>query len=166
MTLVLNYPTDIFTYRYLAGPVLTTKEIDAGFHEGNCRFALQLYFYRMHNHFLERDQIYLPGGYKILGTFIFKEEPIFFDTLKTGDVIYAQNLRNKNNQLVHNGRESYKTYDEWLYHLHSAIYIGKVYPESDMRYVWHATSIEGGPALWPLEKFEYHYIPVSAKRVL
>ncbi len=47
------FPTDIFKYQYLAGPVLTAKEIDDGIEEGNCRFALQLYFYRIHNIFFK-----------------------------------------------------------------------------------------------------------------
>lgn len=159
----LLYPTDSFIYRYLAGPVLTVKEIDDGVVEGNCRFALQLYFYKLHNIFFERDQIYLPGGYKVLGEFVFKEEPIDFNLLKPGDVLYAQNWRNKEGKLLEKGIENYKDKDEWLYYLHSAVYVGE---EAGVHYIWHATNIEGGPMLWPLEKFEYYYKPISAKRIL
>lgn len=163
MSASVTHPTDTFTYRYLAGPVLTAKEIDDGVTEGNCRFALQLYFYRLHTIFFERDQIYLPGGYKVLGEFIFKEEPIDFNLLKPGDVLYAQNWRNKEGKLLEKGIENYKDKDEWLYYLHSAVYVGS---EDGVHYIWHATNIEGGPTLWPLEKFEHYYKPISAKRIL
>lgn len=160
------FPADQFKYVYLTGPVETPQEIDIAATEGNCRYALQLYFYRIHNKFFERDKIYLPGGYKVLGEFVFREEPINFDELKRGDVLYAQNLRNKEGQVLDKGIENYESKDEWLYHLHSAIYLGKIDPETDEQYIWHATNIEGGTALWTIEKFQYHYLPVSAKRVV
>lgn len=159
------YPTDKFVYQYLAGPVETPRELDAGVEVGNCRLALQLYFYRMSDVFFEKDQIYLPGGYKVLGEFVFQEEPIDYSMLQRGDILYAQNLRNKSGAEVDKSLGRYRTKDEWLYYLHSAIYIGKI-DNSPAPYVWHATNIEGGPVLWALEKFEYYYKPVSAKRVL
>lgn len=66
---LLRYPADQFVYRYLAGPVVTAAELDSDFEEGNCRLALQLYFYRIHNLFFPREAIYLPGGYKTWGKF-------------------------------------------------------------------------------------------------
>lgn len=159
------FPKDQFEYQYLAGPVETREELDAGVKKGNCRLALQLYFYRMHGIFFKKEEVYLPGGYKVLGKFIFQEESIDFSLLKRGDILYAQNLRNKAGGEVDKSIGRYRTKDEWLYHLHSAIYIGRV-DEMDTQYVWHATSIENGPAVWTLEKFEYFYKPVSAKRVL
>ena len=109
----LKYPTDQFSYKYLIGPVLTEEELNIPFEEGNCRFALQLYFYRIHNKFFERDQIYLPGGYKVWGNFIFKEEEINPTKLKPGDVIYAQNIRNKDDKDVDKKKFEGKTYDEY-----------------------------------------------------
>ncbi len=166
MKSTVDYPTDKFVYKYLAGPVDTLEEIEAGVTEGNCRFALQLYFYRKHGVFFGKDEIYLPGGYKVLGEFIFKEEPVNFDQLKAGDVIYAQNLRNKEGKEVDKSLERYRDKDEWLYYLHSAIYVGKINDGTDNQYIWHATHIDGGPTLWTLEKFEHYYKPISAKRVL
>lgn len=154
-----------FTYLYLAGPVLTSRELDAGIIEGNCRLAVQLYFYRQHGIFLERDQIYLPGGYKTLGEFVFKEEVINFSLLKRGDVIYAQNIRNKSGDFMERALENFADYNEWLYHFHTAIYIGKISSQDDAQYVYHASSIENGPGLWTLEKFMYHYLPISVKRI-
>ncbi len=160
------FPTDQFVYKYLAGPVETPKEIDIGVKEGNCRYALQLYFYRNHGKFFRRDDIYLPGGYKVFGEFIFKEELIDFHKLNRGDIIYAQNLRNKEGKEVDKSLERYKDKDEWLYYLHSAIYIGMLNDGTDNRYIWHATHIGGGPVLWTLDQFLYYYKPISAKRVL
>lgn len=162
----LIFPSDQFTYKYLTGPVKTPLEIDGAIKEGNCRLALQLYFYRIHKKFLEQDEVYLPGGYKTLGQFVFKEEPIDFDALQAGDILYAQNLRNKKGEELHRDLETYKDKDEWLYHLHSAIYLGEIDGNSEERYVWHATNIEGGTALWALDKFQYYYKPVSVKRVV
>lgn len=160
-----TFPADQFKYVYLAGPVDTPQAIDVGVSEGNCRYALQLYYYRMHNKFYERDEIYLPGGYKVLGEFIFKEEQIDFSKLKQGDIVFAQNLRNKEGKVLEKGIENYETKDKWLYYLHSAIYLGKIDPNTEEKYIWHATNIEGGPTLWTLEKFQHYYLPVSAKRV-
>lgn len=166
MQTIPAFPTDTFVYKYLAGPVETSEEIDAGVAEGNCRFALQLYFYRQHGIFFKKYDIYLPGGYKVLGKFVFKEEPIDFDKLRVGDILYAQTLRNKKGQEVDKSLERYRDRDEWLFYLHSAIYLGKTDDGTDNRYIWHATHIDGGPTLWTLEKFEHYYKPISAKRVL
>jgi len=160
------YPIDQFSYKYLAGPVLTEHDLNNKFTEGNCRFALQLYFYRIHNKFFQRDDIYLPGGYKVWREFVFKEEEIDLHKLKTGDVIYAQNLLNKEGQKVDKSLERYKDKDEWLYYLHSLIFLGTVSENSNTQYVWHATHIEGGPAVWTWEKFLHYYQPISAKRIL
>lgn len=161
-----TFPQDDYTYTYLAGPVESREELDGEIKEGNCRFALQQYFYRMHGLFLEKDEIYLPGGYKVLGEFIFKEEPIDFSELKRGDILYAQKLRGKEGGMLNKGIENFKDKDEWLYYLHSAIYLGTIDSDSDIPYVWHATYIENGPVVWPMDKFEYYFKIVSAKRVL
>lgn len=159
-----KFPVENFAYSYLKGPLESPEMLD-DIKEGNCRLASQLYYYRVHKIFLQQDEIYLPGGYKTLGTFIFEEEPIIFEELKTGDILYAQNLRDKNGVGLQRSPEMYTDKDEWLYHFHSAIYIGEIDGEEG-QYVWHATNIEGGTALWTLEKFQYFYKPISAKRVV
>jgi len=159
------FPADTFTYAYLAGPVLTADELDIGITEGNCRLALQLYFYRQHNLFLGRDEIYIPGGYKTFGDFIYKEEMIDFSSLIRGDIVYAQNLRNKHEALLVRGQDNFPDYDTWVYHFHSGIYIGRISPHDDAEYIYHATSIDNGPALWPLDKFTHYYLPISIKRI-
>ena len=91
------FPDDEFVYKYLAGPVLTKQEIEDGVEEGNCRFALQLYFYKIRNYFFERDDIYLPGGYKVLGDFIYKEEVA--KSYVDMKVILAKNQENTDGRL-------------------------------------------------------------------
>lgn len=157
------YPNDLFAYSYEAGPVVTESELNQPFSVGNCRFALQLYFYRIHNKFLPQDHIYLPGGYQTLGEFVFREEPIDYSALVPGDILYAQNLKNKNGEPLARNLSDYPTKDEWYYHFHSAIYLGEV---DGKELIWHATSIENGPACWTRSQFEEYYKVISAKRVL
>ncbi|MDB5245353.1 MAG: hypothetical protein JWN90_458 [Parcubacteria group bacterium] len=161
-----NFPTvpvEDFEYKYILGPVESVETFRLPILEGNCRLALQLYYYRVHGIFFQKDDIYLPGGYKVWGEFIFKEESIDFDQLQPGDIIYAQNFRGKRGQELLKGIEHFKDKDEWLWHLHSVIYVGKV---DGTHYIWNATSIVGGTVTWPLETFEYYYKPISAKRIL
>ncbi len=161
---MLSLPIENFPYVYLEGPLETVEQLQKAVEKGNCRLALQLYFYRAHRIFLTRDEVYLPGGYTVLGRFIFEEEPIDFEKLQEGDIIYAENLRNKKGEEIDRNRESYDTKDEWLFYLHSAIYVGK--NENGEHVLWHATSIENGTAVWTLEKFQDFYKPISAKRIL
>jgi hypothetical protein len=156
-------PIEQFTYAYLAGPLNTETELMQPVMEGNCRLAIQLYFFRLRGIFLGKDKIYLPGGYKHLGQFIVEEDLIDFDLLQPGDIVYAQNLKNKHGEPMARGREMYTSKDEWLFHLHSALYVG-VY--NNQHCLWHATSIENGTCIWTREKFEEYYQPISAKRVL
>lgn len=157
------HPNIPFIYSYLAGPVETAADLEREIMVGNCRFALQLYFYKIHQLFLEKDQIYLPGGYHTLGTFIFNEQTIDYNSLKTGDIIYAQNLRNKAGVQLSRNEEDYQSKADWIYHFHSAIFIKQ--PDGTEA-IWHATSIENGPAIWTRDHFEQYYKPISVKRVL
>ena len=158
----LKIPQHTFNYRYLAGPVETERELGEGVKDGNCRFAIQQYFHELHGLFLQKDEIYLPGGYKHLGSFIFEEEEIDWEQLQPGDIIFAENKRNKKNEQIDRSQKSFDTKDEWLLYLHSAIYVGK---ENNNHYIWHSTSICGGTCTWDLSTFCHNYKPVSAKRV-
>jgi hypothetical protein len=157
----MKIPEKKFSYSYLAGPVETKKEL-ATATEGNCRFALQLYFEQIHGLWLEKDQIYLPGGYKTLGKFIFEEKEINWSELQPGDIIYAERLRNKDDEIVDQTLEKYLDKSEWIYNFHSAIYVGT---KNDEPQIWHATRVANGPALWLREKFLHYYKPISVKRL-
>ncbi|MCL5666174.1 MAG: hypothetical protein M1383_00130 [Patescibacteria group bacterium] len=168
-----------FNYEYEkgSGPLQSPELLDSNFTKGNCRTALQLYFYYVHSLFLKPEQILLPEGYKNTGKFIFKEEPIDFGKLNRGAVIYAQNLRGKKEQLLNKDKDTFPTEDEWILHLHTAIYLGEfdselsqILPEGEdypkhTPLVWHATTIEGKTCVWTLEKFLHYYKSISAKRI-
>ena len=153
----MKVPTHNFVYQYLAGPV-DSRDLLTQVTEGNCRYALQLYFYDVHGIWLEKDEIYLPGGYKQLGTFVVKEEAVDVSQLQPGDVIYAQNLKKKNGESLNRNPDQYKGLDEWRWHFHSAIYLGG-------NKIYHASSVCNGPATWTWGKFTEYYKPISAKRL-
>lgn len=162
MPTTLTIPTHTFTYQYLAGPVETEAELKTGVGEGNCRFAIQQYFYEVHGLFLKKDEIYLPGGYKHLGEFVYEEELIDWETLQPGDIVFAENLRNKHGESIDRSLESFDSKDEWLFYLHSALYVGK---EDNTHYIWQASAIGGGTCTWDLDTFLHNYRPVSVKRI-
>ncbi len=155
-------PIESFAYAYDAGPLETEAALKAPVKEGNCRLAIQVYYYRLHQQFIPKDQIYLPGGYKHLGRFIYEESVIDYATLQPGDIIYAQNIKNKRGEQLNRNLETYPSKDGWLYHLHSALYIGCFEQRHN---IWHATSIENGTCIWSVETFEEWYRPISVKRV-
>ena len=117
-----------------------------------------------------------PRWSQIRFEFIFKEEPIDFKKLKTGDIIYAENLRNKKGELLNKSRITYKDEDDWLKYLHSAIYIGEIneelktllpegiYPKN-IPLIWHSTFVGGGTCVWTLDQFNLYYKPISVKRL-
>jgi len=154
----MKVPTDAYEYQYLAGPVDTELELQFSPIQGNCRFALQLYFYRVHSLFIPKDKIYLPGGYDSLGDFIVKEDKITPGNLIPGDILYAQNSKNKDGKILNRNADQYKSLDDWRYHFHSAVYIGNLK-------IYHASSICDGPDVWSWEKFCEYYQPISAKRL-
>ncbi len=158
-----SLPIEDFSYAYLSGPRDSAHELNQPVTEGNCRLAIQLYYYRLHGLYIPRDDIYLPGGYKHLGNFVFEETTIDYALLKPGDILYAQNIKNKRGESIDRSRESYTSKDEWLYHLHSALYVGFC---DEQHYLWHATAVHGGTCLWTLEQFTGFYLPISAKRIL
>jgi hypothetical protein len=95
---------------------------------------------------------------------VYQEEDVDVAQLKPGDIIFAQNLRNKSGRKVDKSLERYRSKDEWIFYLHSLIYIGQ--SDTGQHYVWHATHIEGGPVVWSWEKFLHYYKSISAKRVM
>lgn len=168
-----------FQYAYTHGPLDTEAELKAGFSTGNCRRALQDFFYKRHGLFLAPQEIYIPESYEHTGAFVIAEqEPFDLAKLKEGDVIYAQKLRSKSDRPLVLGPEMYDSRDEWLFSLHNAVYLGTIsddpkslLPEGisydpQIPYVWHATVVAGGTALWDWPTFAHYYAPVSAKRLI
>ncbi len=169
-----------FPYKYLKGPI-PLEELQQGPTEGNCRLAVQDYFYTVHGLFLGREEIVLPEAYRNTGKIVsdFKGDVVvFFKDLQVGDIIYAEKLRDRKERMFRHQRNSYPTEDEWLISLHMGIYFG--IPTDDLLSrmptdgqidrekpaVWHASFIAGGTALWTVDKFCHYYQPVVAKRLL
>ena len=148
-----------FIYKFNKGP--TEKEfLGEPIKEGDCRLAIQLYFYKIHNLFIESDKILCPRSYKETGVFIWREgEQNFLEKIKIGDVIYAERIKDKNKVAILRDRNYFKSEDEWIIALHTAIYF-------DKNLIWHATAIEGQTCYWDLSKFLEFYKPVAVKRFL
>lgn len=168
-----------FEYAYTHGPLDTREALARGFATGNCRRALQDFMHVRHGRFFLPEQIYIPESYDAHGIFVHQEgEEVAPAKLQEGDVIYAQKRRSKSGRPVEAGPEQYDSRDEWLFSLHNAVYVGAV--EEDMKqllpadatvlpgvhYVWHATIVANGTALWDWDRFTHYYAPVSAKRFL
>lgn len=156
----MNLP--IFAYKFNKGPI-SKIELTNAIEEGNCRLAIQIYFYRIHNLFIEPSRLLCPRSYRFTGRFVFKDkeglERDYIDNLKKGDVIYAEKMMDKNNKYIHKPKKIFSNEDSWIISLHTAVYISK-------SLIWHATSIEGKSCIWPIDKFCNYYKPVAIKRIL
>lgn len=150
-----------YTYKFNEGPFNTEEELLGVWEIGNCRRAVQLYIYEYKGQFLTPAQVLCPESYKETGEFVSGNDKEFcFESLIAGDIIYAEGLRNKMGEAVDKSLPTYKTYDEHLTSLHTAIFTGEEGKE-----IWHATFIEGGTCYWSLEKFKNFYKPIAAKRI-
>ena len=148
-----------FTYKFNEGPFNTIKELESNWNHGNCRRAVQLYFYETNRVFLSPKQILCPESFNETGWFINKyDEDFHFKNLDEGDIIYAERIRNKNNELVNKSLATFKTRGEYLISLHTALFI------SDEK-IWHASSISNGSCEWSIQDFLFYYKPVAAKRL-
>lgn len=161
-----------FSYKFDKGSGPLPKKLLKGkIISGNCRLAVQDYFFSIHNYYLKPKDILLPLAYQKVGTFVKLFE-------KGGDIIYAENVRNKKEEVIYKDRKKYKNEDAWILFFHSAIYLGKmskkilnILPfESNINFgtpvIWHCSFISGSTDIWPLKKFLYYYKPVAAKRIL
>lgn len=156
-----------FEYKFDAGP-LSEAELRAGdFKQGNCRLALQDYFYQINNRYISAEDILLPRGFRQTGKQVknFGDRDISFTELETGDVIYAEKIRDKNNNPVDKSRGTFPSEDDWLISLHSAIFFGRMDDKKPEEFIWHSSAISGGTALWPVDKFFHYYKPIVAKRI-
>ncbi len=155
-----------FTYKFDAGP-LPEDELRAGnFKVGNCRLALQDYFYQIKGLYISVENILLPRGFRETGKLVKSfDKNTSFSGLETGDVIYAEKIRDKNANPVNKSRETFSSEDDWLISLHSAILLGRAEEEDSEEFIWHSSSIPGGTALWPVSKFLHYYKPIVAKRI-
>ena len=166
-----------FAYQYLAGP-LDREGVLGRFEQGNCRLAVQEFAVVFAGKFFDEEALLNPGGYRGTGEFLKRAySDTFFDDLPFGAVVYAEILRNKHGEAVDRSRAAFATEDDYLIRLHTAIYIPTVTEDVLTKLptttplhwlgqpaIWHASAVEGGSAIWPVERFLENYHPVAAKR--
>jgi hypothetical protein len=141
-----------FNYKFLAGPFETEKELLSNWEVGNCRRAIQWYFFTQHNRFLVPREVLLPDAFHKTGQFVISPDDRFdFKELHEGDLIYANKQSNQ--------QPLDPSDDDQLIRLHTAIYLG------DSK-IWHATSVEGKVCAWSTNDFQEHYRPIAAKRII
>jgi hypothetical protein len=166
-----------FDFDRAAGPLPRDALEAEGFAEGNSRLAVQYYLFKAAGLFLSEEEIRLPGAYLNTGTFIFREEPIEFDRLERGDILYCEHRRNRADEPVDMTKFAFADDDAWIQYFHTAIFLGRrdaeleaLLPQAsqfgDDFLVYHSTPVARGAVVWPLEHFEHFYRPVSVKRVL
>ena len=163
-----------FNYSFLAGP-MSEQELQKPLEIGNCRRALQEYYYRVCDTYLNEDQLLCPQAYWNTGSFVSKwEEKAEIQTslLQTSDILYASRKKVNQDQFT---IQQIEEDDQKLIKLHTAIFVhspediakflltSTILPEDS--YVWHATTIDQVASLWPFKKFLEYYRLVAAKRV-
>lgn len=148
-----------FKYDYKHGPLKKNELIKNKIKSGNCRLAIQLFFFYNFNTYLAPEKILLPQAFYQTGNFVFKEnEPIDFSLLKQGDIIYAEQIKNKSLKIIDKSKGKYQNFDDYLFNLHTAIYL-------DNQKIYHATYIEGKSCVWSLKKFFTYYKIIAVKRL-
>lgn len=156
-----------FEYKFDSGPLSQKDLAKKRIKQGNCRLAVQDYFYQIKKKYISEQDVLLPRGFKEVGTLIkeFTGENLSFEELLQGDILYAERVRNKEMKRIERGKEKFSTEDDWIISLHTAIFLGRMCQDDPVDYVWHATAICGGTVLWTIGKFLYYYKPVAAKRI-
>ncbi|MDP2705873.1 MAG: hypothetical protein Q8O49_01560 [bacterium] len=151
-----------FVYKFDAGPFEKKEGLARDWKIGNCRRSLQYYFFEVHGIFLKPEEVLCPAAYHRTGSFVFeKGQDIDFRSLKEGDIIYAERIKDKKGNLVEVGESKFANFEDYITSLHTAIYTGKLRKE-----IWHATSVEGKDCFWSLSKFLGFYKLIAVKRVL
>ncbi len=142
-----------FAYKFDKGPLLLRDLKEENFTEGNCRLALQYYFYKIHNKFYRSDLLLNPKAFNKIGKFIIKEGDFnenSLNLLSEGDIIYANRIGRDNKKLSRR---------DWITRLHTAIYCGD-------NKIYHSSLIDNGSGIWTFNKFIKYYKPIAAKRIL
>lgn len=174
----MNSPEKLhqLSYEFLHGPVPVEGLLGTP-SEGNCRLAVQDYFYTQLGIYLEPEEIVPPQAFTGEGMMPLQamSDTQIFDLLRRGDIVYAQKLRDSKGRIV---KGSNISEHEKMRNLHMAVYLGILddqiisrlpvidVPISGEAMVWHSSYISGGTAVWPVEKFCHFYQPVIAKRIV
>jgi hypothetical protein len=168
-----------FLYNLNSGP-LPVELLDSRPEKGNFRLAVQCYFYAFHGLLFQPADILCPRSFQDIGKAlpVNFESSRWFDSLKRGDVLFAERIRGRDGAKVNRSRGTFSSEELWITYLHSAIFLGaldqnllehlpldEVYPQS-IPLVWHATAIAGQTCVWTIDEFEQFYRVVAAKRFI
>ena len=165
-----------FNYKYLRGPV-SEDSLKMQISEGNCRLAVQDYFYTIYGIYLDRNEIVLPEA-KNKGILIENDGKIdFLDNIREEDIIYGEKIKTSTGERVNLSEKRIINENEWLTGLHMGVYLGVQpsevlsslsYNEMDMKkpVIWHSSFISKGTSLWSVDKFCEYYKPVFARRII
>jgi hypothetical protein len=152
-----------YLYSFDAGPLLP-EFLESSPSIGNCRLAIQLYFYRLHNQIFLPDEILCPKSYRETGVKVDLDfnHPNWISYAQIGDVIFAERIKNKDGQLVDRSINYFKqNEDEYIIYLHTAI-ISNIEPFE----IWHATTITSNTCFWDFNKFNNYYKIISVRRFI
>jgi hypothetical protein len=152
-----------FKYSFTCGP-LSWELLDSSPTLGNCRLAVQLYFYRLHNIIFHPDEILCPKSYRETGVEvdIGPNRLNWMDYVRVGDVIFAERIKDKDGKIVDRSIDYFKqNEDEYITYLHTAIICN-----NDPFEIWHATTITNETCFWDFKQFNNYYRIVRIKRFI
>ena len=169
-----------YSYRYYEGP-LSLEQLQQKPPVGNCRRAVQDYYWTFHGKYLGSEDIVFPEALKNEGIIVKKfqnDTDDFSSDLQTGDIVYAEKLRDSRGIVFSSAKHVSLSEEERMRNFHLGVYIGVPTAEILARIptievidkgrptIWHASFIAGGTDLWPVDRFCYYYRPVLATRLL
>lgn len=152
-----------YQYSFNAGPLLP-EFLDNSPILGNCRLAIQLYFYRLHNKVFLPDEILCPQSFRETGTKIDLDfnDHNWMTNIQIGDVIFAERIKDKDGKFVDRSIDYFKqNEDEYITYLHTAIISNKEPFE-----IWHATTITNNTCFWDLDQFNNYYKIIGLRRFI
>lgn len=152
-----------YLYSFNAGP-LVPELLDSSPCQGNCRLAIQLYFYRLHNKIFLPDEILCPKSYRETGVKVDLDfnDPSWITNAQVGDVIFAERIKDKDGKPLDRSIDYFKqNEDEYITYLHTAI-ISNIEPFE----IWHATTITSNTCFWDYNRFNNYYKIIRVKRFI
>jgi hypothetical protein len=152
-----------FEYSFNSGPLLP-EFLDSAPNLGNCRLAIQLYFYRLHYKIFLPDEILCPKSYRETGINIHLDfnNQSWISNVVVGDVVFAERIKDKEGKSIDRSIDYFKfNEDEYITYLHTAV-ISSIEPFE----IWHATTITNNTCYWDLNQFNEYYKIVRIRRFI
>lgn len=167
-----------FSYKFDAGP-LDVSALGSQFATGNCRRAVQYYYFEAHGYVIKPEQSLCPALFDEVGEFVVRDNhqlsnEAFFSKLLPADLVFAERIVNANGLPI---LRKYADANDRIIRLHSAVFLGSgksiplgLLPDDrslnrDSEYIWHSSAAAKGTAVWTTQQFAEYYQPVAAKRL-